>query len=441
MFWTKSKKIIISAITLTILIVALVLNYLLSPSSFPTFKPITEQEILSNEDYIEDFDYAYSILETYYPFFEINKIANNVDWIGNREEYKSLISKCNTDEEFYETMGLILAELNNGHTHLLDPNYGLDSYVLYKMISPRIDWRADMVKIFEKPNVQARHNITNERIDDMVEHMENYVPDVSSLKNIVVADIVPEKVGYISIKQMITPDLNIPSFKEEHDIIKKYLEEVMDYSVLIIDIRENGGGNSAYWSDFLMPLIVDKTYSQDTYSFVKDGPLLNRFRKQSGFKELTDDKISDFNFPQNTNNIIKDYSYYMNNTFDVIPSKDSINFGGNLYLLVDRYVYSSSEKLASFAKESEMAVLVGERTGGDGIGTDPMLIDLPNTGYVLRFSKELGITEQGGINELDQTEPDILIPNPRKVTSRNGPIVGYDEAISTILEMEGIFID
>ena len=435
------KKIIISAIILIIIVAVFVLNYLFSPSSYPTFKPINKQETLSNEEYIEDFDYAYGILESYYPFFEVNKIANNVDWLGNRQEYKNLISKCNTDEEFYEAMVLILAELNNGHTHLLDPNYGLDNYVLYKMTLPRFDWRVDMVKIFEKPNVQARHNITNERINHMVEHMESYIPDDSSPKNIVLADIAPDKVAYIAIKQMITPDLNIPSFKEEHDLIKNYLEEVKDYSALIIDIRENGGGNSAYWSHFLMPLIVDRSYSQDNYSFVKDGPLLNRFKRQSGFKELTNDKISDFDFPQNTNSMIKDFSYYMNGKIDVVPSKDSINFQGNLYLLVDKYVYSSSEKLASFAKESEMAILVGERTGGDGIGSDPMLIDLPNTGHILRFSKELGITEQGSINELDQTEPDIFISNPRKVISRNGPIINYDEAISTILEMEGIIID
>lgn len=433
------KRIIITVITLTILIGIFVTNYLLSPSSYPTFNPIAEQEALGTKDYIEDFDYTYSILESYYPFFEVNKIANNVDWLGNREEYKNLISKCNTDEEFYEAMGLILAELNNGHTHLLDTNYGLDSYVLYKMTLPRFDWRVDMVKIFEKPIVQARHNITNERIDDMVEHMETYVSDVNTRKNIVVANIVPDKVAYISIKEMVTPDLNIPSFKEEHDIIKNYLKEVKDHSALIIDIRENGGGNSAYWSDFLMPLIVDRSYSQDTYSFVKDGPLLNRFRRQSGFKELTNDKISDFNFPEKTNNIVKDFAYYMDGNTQVTPSKDSINFQGNLYLLVDKYVYSSSEQLASFAKESEMATLVGERTGGDGIGTDPMLIDLPNTGYVLRFSKELGITEEGSINELDQTEPDIEVSNPRKVTNISGrPIVDYDEALNAVLKMEGI---
>lgn len=437
---TKSKKwIFIASIIFVLLSAALVFNYLLSPSAYPTFSAITEQEQLSNEDYLKDFDYAYSMLETYYPFFEINKIANGVDWLANKEEYRDLISKCKTDEGFFETMNLILAELNNGHTHLLNPDFGLDLYVSYTMMLPRLDWRADMVKIFEKPNVQARYNITNSRIDEMLDNIENYVPEASSPKNAVVADVVPEMIGYIAIKQMVTPDLSNPSFKEEHDTIKNYLDDVKDYPVLIIDIRENGGGDSTYWSDFLMPLIVDKTYSQTTYSFVKGGELLSKFKKQAVFKKLTSDKISDFNFPEQTSSIAKDFSYYRKDTMSVAPDKESIIFKGYLYLLVDKGVYSSSEKLASFAKESGMAILVGERTGGDGIGSDPMLIDLPNTGYVLRFSKELGITEQGSINERDQTEPDIFISNPRKVTNNADlPVVEYDEAIRTILELEGI---
>ena len=38
-----------------------------------------------------------------------------------------------------------------------------------------------------------------------------------------------------------------------------------------------------------------------------------------------------------------------------------------------------------------------------------MQIDLPNTGYVLRFANDLGITESGSINEMDQTIPDIRV--------------------------------
>ena len=122
-------------------------------------------------------------------------------------------------------------------------------------------------------------------------------------------------------------------------------------------------------------------------------------------------------------------------------SKDSIDFKGKIYLLVDKYVYSSSEMMASFAKESNMATLVGERTGGDGIGSDPMLIDLPNSGYIMRFSKEMGVTGKGSINEMDQTEPDILVLDPMKKInfgSSGQAILNGDKAIIAVLEEEGI---
>lgn len=92
--------------------------------------------------------------------------------------------------------------------------------------------------------------------------------------------------------------------------------------------------------------------------------------------------------------------------------------------------------LASFAKETKMATLVGERTGGDGIGSDPMLIDLPNSGYVLRFPKEIGITEKGSINELEKTQPDIVVSNPLievEFDSDGKVLLNSDKAIMAII--------
>lgn len=437
----KSKKtFIISAMVLIILAVVLTFNYISSPSSYLSFKPIQKQEILASEEYIEDFDFTYETLKTYYPYFGVNKKVHNIDWLGNREIYLDMVSQCKTDEEFYETMNYILSDLNNGHTHLVDENFGLYLYTTYKRL-PRINWRVDMVKIFEKPRVQARYKVTNENIDKILEAQANYKPEKTSYRNAITGDVIPQKIGYISVKQMTTPDLNLPSFKAEYDTIKNYLEKIKDYPILIIDIRQNGGGNSAYWSDFLMPLIVDKSYSQKTYTFLKDGELLNKVRRQSGFKEYTNEIKSEFNFPEETFNMINDFSYFASRTVKVVPHKDSINFGGKIYLLVDGYVYSSSEMMASFAKESKMATLVGDKTGGDGIGSDPMLVDLPNSGYVLRFSKEMGITEKGSINELDQTQPDIIIPNPiKKINfgSNGQAILNGDEAIMEIIERGGI---
>lgn len=385
--------------------------------------------------FIEDFDFVYESLMTYYPYFEVNKILHNIDWLGNKEIYSQRIAQCKTDTEFYKTMNHILSELNNGHTHLLPIEMGLYLYAFYKNLEEP-NWRVDMVDIFKKLRVKERYEVTNENINKMQEAQTNYEPEENDSLNVIIGDIVVGKAGYLRVKNMNNPDMNAPSFKEEYIVIKDYLEKIKDYPALIIDIRGNGGGNSAYWSDFLIPLIVDKPYSQKTYSFIKEGQLLNSVISKGGYEEYTSEIQSSLNFPEETLDIIKEFSYVLSDTCKVEPHKDSINYKGKIYLLVDRKVYSSSEMMASFAKETKMATLVGERTGGDGIGSDPMIIDLPNSGYVLRFSKEIGITEKGSINELDQTEPDIIVSSPSikvKFDSNGQVILNNDKAIMAIL--------
>ena len=53
-----------------------------------------------------------------------------------------------------------------------------------------------------------------------------------------------------------------------------------------------------------------------------------------------------------------------------------------------------------------------------GIGFDPLQVDLPRTGYVLRFSDGLGLTESGSINELDKTKPDIEVKEDFTTTTK-----------------------
>lgn len=440
----KSKKmLIVSTIVLILLTGGLIVNYLFSPSSYPSFAPIERKEALTSEEYIEDFEFVYETLMTYYPYFAVNKELHGINWLENIEIYRDRVSQCKTDKEFFETMNDILADLHNGHTHLLSTDSGIKYYVLYKNM-PRFDWRVDMVKIFEKPRVQARYEITNEKIEKIFEAQANYQPEKMSDSNVLIADVIPQKIAYIAVKQMVNPDVKIASFKEEHDRIKGYLEDIVDYPILLIDIRGNGGGNSRYWSEFLIPSIIDKKYSQETYTLLKEGPLFDKYRRQSGVKELTNDLRLDLDFPEETLMMINDFSYIGSHTERVAPNKDSIHFKGKIYLLVDKAVYSSSEKLASFAKDSELALLVGEKTGGDGIGSDPVLVDLPHSGYILRFSKEMGITEKGSINELSQTEPDLFVSDPTKkihIGSKGQAIVDGDKAIMAIIEQEGIEVE
>ncbi|MGG4392968.1 hypothetical protein ABEX25_01455 [Paenibacillus thiaminolyticus] len=52
---------------------------------------------------------------------------------------------------------------------------------------------------------------------------------------------------------------------------------------------------------------------------------------------------------------------------------------------------------------------MGERTGGDGIGIDPLIASLPQSGYAFRIPAVIGLTSSGVINEEWQTEPDMEV--------------------------------
>ena len=75
--------------------------------------------------------------------------------------------------------------------------------------------------------------------------------------------------------------------------------------------------------------------------------------------------------------------------------------------MVNENVFSSSEYAAMFSKATGFATLVGERTGGDGIGSDPLPIVLPNSGIIVRYSPIYGITSDGTNSQEFGTEPDI----------------------------------
>ena len=52
-----------------------------------------------------------------------------------------------------------------------------------------------------------------------------------------------------------------------------------------------------------------------------------------------------------------------------------------------------------FSKASGFATLVGRTTRGDGIGTDPAYLILPNSGLVVQYSLMYGVTADGSGSE------------------------------------------
>lgn len=137
--------------------------------------------------------------------------------------------------------------------------------------------------------------------------------------------------------------------------------------------------------------------------------------------------------------IVNNFKLIRNSRISVWPSVEE-HFTGKLYLIVDRNVYSSSEMLAAFCKETNAAILVGEKTGGDGIGSGVYLAVLPNSGLVIKFPINRGILENGSINEVDKTVPDYIVENAIKDKKHNLWDYRQDPCINKIFELEGISI-
>ncbi|EGT3605457.1 S41 family peptidase [Clostridium perfringens] len=385
---------------------------------------------LAEEQKIEDFNYLYNTIEENYPFLETNKRLNNVDWLSKKEEYLQRVKNTKSDIEFLMTLNSILSELNNGHTHMItNSSQFRDFREIYSMNK---GWQKKVqLPVLNNKKALARYNIDkNEKIQVLNQEKNE---KTEGIRNASTKDIVEGKIGYIYIPQMIS----YYNMGNDIELIDEYLNNIKEYQALIIDIRGNGGGDSYYWISYLVPKLIDKVYENTTYSFWKDGEIINNYLKKSkvkystGFGEVKDlDTIKLVNLPVE---VKENFKYYSKNTMEISPSEDSINFKGNIYLLVDKLVYSSSEAFASFAKQTGFATLIGERTGGDGIGSDPLLHMLPNSGYIFRFSKDMGTTADGTSSEEFKTEPDYLIEYAGKTDNFEN-----DYCIKKVLELENI---
>lgn len=115
----------------------------------------------------------------------------------------------------------------------------------------------------------------------------------------------------------------------------------------------------------------------------------------------------------------------------VVKGKSKKTFKGNIYLLVDKHVFSGAESFSIFCKEQNFATIIGSKTGGDGYIYDPVLFKLNNSGLIVRMSSTMYLTESGICDEEDKVTPHIEV----KDTSRSN-ISDQDECIREVLKLE-----
>jgi hypothetical protein len=162
---------------------------------------------------------------------------------------------------------------------------------------------------------------------------------------------------------------------EYQETLDSFFADIFDSSIsnVIVDLRGNGGGNSAVANEFLKYIDVDTYRTWD--SDIRFGWYLLRNR----------DKV-------------------VNN-----PQKPEI-FNGDLYVLTDTFTYSAAMDFAMLIGDNDIGTLVGEPSGNlpDSYG-DILFFQMPNSDLVIRIShkKWYRIDPEKAHEALT---PDVVVP-------------------------------
>jgi len=247
-----------------------------------------------------------------------------------------------------------------------------------------------------------------------------------------------EDVGYIRIRSFggHPTDIHNRYIKKERKVIRAFLEQSQGkYSKRIIDVRNNAGGDPAYFYDNLIRPFLDQpmTYKHTVglkRQFLKDTKpsVLHHLRKVMVLEHVAD--MKEVTPPEDFDG--EDWVFY-EITRRLEPS-ESLSFSGDMYVLINRGCYSACDNYAQTVKRIGKAALVGQTTGGSGGGycMSPF-VRLPLSGMIFRLDVHSPLNPDGSFSILDGLEPDIELPDadpPRSITKED---LFEDEWIKWIL--------
>ena len=358
---------------------------------------------LTEQQKQQDFDYLFKTLLGNYPYFWINERQNAVNWLANRLYYRAEVSAAADDYAFYKAIQSVLGELHNGHTGVIQPQFVLYMRSVYERYPERKSW-------FDVLNTARLSGKLSYWIEVLAAQNDD-----GGLPTTKKASLLPEAKNK-SLNLKILPGgetayMKIQSFapnfvEADGKIIAEFYKTIYECNSLIIDIQDNDGGATGYWIDNIVKPLAKQNIFTKGYAVLRGGDLMRVFPPYPGvvFSSITDlPKL-----PGNPPELLREFGYYYQ-TDSGYAGASTARFTGKIYLLVNNVVFSASESLAMFCKETGFATIIGSCTCGDGGGTDPALFTLPNSGLVIRFAKEMVLNPDGSANEETHTAPDYVV--------------------------------
>lgn len=297
-----------------------------------------------------NFEALWKIIDEQYCFLDYKQI----DWDAIHDKYQPLITSNMGNDGLFQVLDSMLAELKDGHVNL----YSSSNVARYW------DWYLDYPRNFNKGIIERQYLGKTYRIAAGMKYK-----------------ILDDNIGYIYYE----------SFSS--GVGNGNLDEVLSYlapcSGLILDVRNNGGGNLTN---------SERIAARFTNEKVLTGYIQHKTGKGH----------SDFSDPK---------PIYLE------PS-NSIRWQKPVMLLINRHSYSATNDFVNAMRYFPNVTLVGDKTGG-GSGL-PFSSELPN-GWGVRFSAsphldadkqhiEFGIDPDEKVDmDEDDTKSDAIIERAREL--------------------------
>lgn len=363
-----------------------------------------QQKNLTPDQKAKDFQYLVQILQENYPYFGVAKRQFNVDWLAKKQMFTDALKNTPNDSSYVLKLFSIIRQLKNGHTSLFVNTRAKKYKALYEDVEKTHPGYHKWVKALADPKARPAYWSGFIMAGDSgylayIKHKND--PVAKSDANVTDTLLQDGKTAVLTIHSF--DGLRI---KEDGEKIGAFFHRLKGVERLIIDITDNGGGSTTYWKKNIVEPLLDTPVIYTGYPFAKAGPV-NKYFHPEFFDGAT---VLQKGYLPNIPEELLDGTYMVNKYSDTLtPAPGSIHFKGKIYLLVNKKVFSSSEGFAQFCATTKWAKIAGQKTGGDGIGSDPAIICLPQSGILLTFPTESGLNYDGAINFEQKTTPDIDI--------------------------------
>ena len=359
-----------------------------------------EMAPLTPEQKVADFEYLYATLRDNYPFFGVTERKYGIDWLARHDEYVERLKATTDNKEYISALNRIIKELRDGHLDLFPtalPEFFEEAYASNRRYKR---W----VKTIRRSEGRAAYWSRMFSNKPSVNSSEGSRPVVSYYRDTMLCD---GRVAYMRIES-----LDMRSLAVDGEKIDRFLASIADARCLVIDIQGNGGGNTRYWSEHIVPRLIREPLEFSTDVLSKNGEL-NKYFKPRYFGRKSyrlESQPEGGSLPDE----LLDGSYYVHEETMKIKPENPVDFKGKIYLLVDGGVFSSSGIWADFCKRTGWATLVGRTTATQGMGSDPGIICLPESGILVRYPIDSGINADGTFNGETGIRPDVRIPGKNK---------------------------